>query len=178
MDMATTVKIPFYTAYNRPKTTAAPAGSKEEPVYQMQIDLKGNKTLVKTGMTNIYDIIQESLEQSKIETIMRKATEGDLHALTMMNGQYIDTTDLPATLAEAQRFVIQAKEEFDQLPINIRRAFDMSAEKYIANYGTSDWLNIMGVKNETNTTTNTTDQKNDNTNTNPTGTSTSGGNKE
>lgn len=171
------MKIPFFTAYNRPKTTAAPAGSKEEPVYQMQIDLRGNKTLVKTGMTNIYDIIQESLEQSKIETIIRRATEGDPYALTMMNGQYIDTTDVPNTLAEAQQFVIRAKEEFDQLPINIRRAFDMSAEKYIANYGTSDWINIMGIKNETNKTTNTSDQKNDNTNTDTTGTSTSGGNQ-
>lgn len=176
--MATTVaKIPFYTAYNKPKTTATPAGSKEEPVYQMQIDLRGNKTLVKTGMTNIYDIIQESLEQSKIETIIRRATEGDPYALTMMNGQYIDTTDVPNTLAEAQQFVIRAKEEFDQLPINIRRAFDMSAEKYIANYGTSDWINIMGIKNETNKTTNTSNQKNDNTNTNTTGTSANGGDK-
>lgn len=174
--MATTItKIPFYTAYNRPKTTATPAGSKEEPVYQMQIDLRGNKTLVKTGMTNIYDIIQESLEQSKIETIIRRATEGDPYALTIMNGQYIDTTDVPNTLAEAQQFVIRAKEEFDQLPINIRRAFDMSAEKYIANYGTSDWMNIMGINNETKKTTNTPDQKNNNTDKNPTENNTNGG---
>lgn len=143
--MANTMKIPFWTAYNRPKTEPAPGGSKEEPVYMMQVDLQGNKTLIQTGKTNIYDIIQESLEQSKIENIIRRATEGDPYALTVMNGQYIDTTDLPTTLAEAQRFVIHAKEEFDQLPINIRRQFDMSAEKYIAAYGTSDWLNIMGI---------------------------------
>lgn len=172
--MATKTK--FYTAYNRPTTEPAPAGSKEEPVYMMQIDLKGNKTLIQTGKTNIYDIIQESLEQSKIETIIRRATEGDPYALTMMNGQYIDTTDVPATLAEAQRFVIHAKEEFDQLPINIRRQFDMSAEKYIANYGTSNWLEIMGVNNESNQKTNTTTTKNDRTDQNRTGNSTSNDN--
>lgn len=150
--MAGTVKNTYYTAYNRPKTEAAPAGSKEEPVYQMEIDLKGHKHLIQTGKTNIYDIIQESLEQSKIENIIRRATEGDPYALDMMNGQYIDTTDLPTSLAEAQRFVIRAKEEFDQLPINIRRAFDMSAEKYIANYGNSSWMDIMSPKNSADST--------------------------
>lgn len=135
----------FYTAYKRPETKPAPAGEKEEPVYEMQIDLKGHKKLVMTGKTNIYDIIQESLEQSKIENIIRRATEGDPYALTVMNGQYIDTSDLPTSLAEAQAFVIKAKSEFDQLPINIRRAFDMSAEKYVAEYGTSGWMNKMGI---------------------------------
>lgn len=143
--MTETKKYKFYTAYNRPQTQESPAGSKEEPVYEMQIDLQGHKKLIKKGMTNIYEIIQASLEQSKIENIIRRATEGDPYALTVMNGQYIDTTDLPKSLAEAQSFVIKAKSEFDQLPINIRRQFDMSAEKYIAAYGTSDWLNIMGI---------------------------------
>lgn len=173
--MANTMKIPFWTAYNRPKTEPAPGGSKEEPVYMMQVDLQGNKTLIQTGKTNIYDIIQESLEQSKIENIIRRATEGDPYALTVMNGQYIDTTDLPTTLAEAQRFVIHAKEEFDQLPINIRRQFDMSAEKYIAAYGTSDWLNIMGINNGHEKTNNTI-KENDRINKNKTGNSTSNDN--
>lgn len=136
----------FYTAYNRPKTESAPAGTKEEDVYEMQIDISGNKKLVKVGKTNIYDIVQASLEQSKIENIIRRATEGDANALNIMNGEYIDVTDLPTTLAEAQNFVIKAKQEFDQLPINIRRKFDMSAEKYIASYGTGDWIDAMELK--------------------------------
>lgn len=146
----------FYTAYNRPKTQATPSGIKEEPVYQMQIDNKGNKNLVQTGMTNIYDIIQESLEQSKIENIIRRAREGDPYALETMNGQFIDATDLPTSLAEAQSFVIKAKNEFDQLPIEIRRQFDMSAEKYVATYGTEAWMNIMIPKNSTDNTKNLT----------------------
>lgn len=139
------MEITYYSAYNTPKTQAAPAGNKEEPVYTMTIDKEGNKKLIKTGMTNIYEIIQEHLEQSKIENIIRRATEGDPYALNVINGQYIDATDLPTSLAEAQSFVIRAKGEFDQLPINIRRSFDMSAEKYIAAYGTSNWLKIMGI---------------------------------
>lgn len=135
----------FYTAYKRPITEPAPAGEKEESVYQTTIDLHGHKILKEIGKTNIYDIIQESLESSKIENIIRRASEGDINALTIMNGQYIDTTDIPNTLAEAQNFVIQAKNEFDQLPINIRRQFNMSAEQYIAEYGKTSWIEKLGI---------------------------------
>lgn len=145
----------FYTAYNRPKTETAPAGSKEESVYGIEIDLNGHKIIKEKGKTNIYDIIQESLEQSKIENIIRRATEGDMGALAIMNGEYVDMTDVPQTLAEAQNFVIKAKQEFDSLPINVRRQFNMSPEQYIAEYGHSTWLEKLGIshnKNEINQT--------------------------
>lgn len=145
----------FYTAYNRPKTKESPAGTKEESVYNIEIDLTGHKKIVEVGKTNIYDIIQESLEQSKIENIIRRATEGDIMALQMMNGDYIDTTDVPKTLAEAQNFVIKAKQEFDQLPINIRRQFNMSAEQYIAEYGTGGWIEKLGILHKENESSNT-----------------------
>lgn len=139
----------YYTAYNTPKTEPAPAGSKEESVYEIQIDLNGHKIIKEQGKTNIYDIIQASLEQSKIENIIRRATEGDSNALNIMNGQYIDMTDVPHTLAEAQNFVIKAKNEFDQLPINIRRQFNMSPEQYIAEYGSGSWIQKLGITNKT-----------------------------
>lgn len=138
----------YYTAYHTPSTEPAPTGSKYEKVYEITIDLKGHKVLAESGETNIYDIIQESLEQSKIENIIRRATEGDANALQTMNGQFIDTTDVPKTLAEAQNFVIKAKNEFDQLPISIRKEFNMSAEQYIAEYGHTSWLEKLGVKPE------------------------------
>lgn len=135
----------YYAAYKTPTTEPAPAGSKEESVYQIDIDLNGHKVIKEVGKTNIYDMIQASLEQSKIENIIRRATEGDANALAVMNGQYIDTTDVPHTLAEAQNFVIKAKNEFDQLPINIRRQFNMSAEQYIAEYGKQSWIEKLGI---------------------------------
>lgn len=135
----------FYTAYEKPNTEAAPAGSELEPVYQTVIDKNGVKDLKKTGETNIYDIIQESLEQSKIENIIRRAREGDPTALGITEGQYIDTTEIPATLAEAQQLIIKIKQEFDKLPIDTRRKFNMSAEEYVAAYGTEAWAEAIGL---------------------------------
>ncbi|UPW41772.1 internal scaffolding protein [Peromfec virus RodF7_13] len=136
----------FYTAYKKPETKESPAGNKEEPVYEIEIDETGHKKIIETGKTNIYDMIQESLEQSKIENIVRRATEGDANALSVVNGSYIDVTDMPSTLAEAQQFVIKAKNEFDTLPLQVRREYNFSAEQYIADYGTENWAKIIGIQ--------------------------------
>lgn len=61
--------------------------------------------------------------------------EGDLEVLNAMRGQYIDTTGMPSTLAEAQQKIIDLKYEFSQLPKDIRKEFDYSEEKYIAEWG-------------------------------------------
>lgn len=135
----------MYHWNNRPKTTAAPNGSPEEPEYTMCIDENGHKYLKETGKTNTYNLIQESLEETKIENIMRRAEAGDLTALNIRNGQYLDVTDMPNTLAEAQNFVIQAQQEFDKLPLEVRKKFDMSAEKYIATFGSESWAAALGI---------------------------------
>lgn len=138
----------FYTAYERAGTEEAPAGTKTEPVYQTVIDKNGVKDLKKTGETNVYDIIQESLEQSKIENIIRRAREGDPTALGITEGQYIDSTEIPESLAEAQQLIIKLKNEFDKLPIDVRRQFNMSAEEYVASYGSETWIKALGINND------------------------------
>lgn len=136
----------MYHWNNRPKTIEAPNGSPTEPEYTMTIDEKGHKILKKTGETNTYNLIQESLEQTKIENILRRAEAGDPFAINVKNGQYLDVTDVPNTLAEAQNFVIKASQEFEKLPIDIRRKFDMSPEKYIASFGSEAWAAALGIK--------------------------------
>lgn len=136
----------MYHWNKRPETTPTSNGSPTEPEYTMTIDKTGHKNLKQTGETNTYNLIQESLEQTKIENIIRRAEMGDPLALNMMNGQYLDVTDVPNTLAEAQNFVIKASQEFNKLPIDIKRKFDMSPEKYIANFGTKEWADKIGIK--------------------------------
>lgn len=135
----------MYNWNHRAKTIPANPGSPTEPEYMMLIDENGHKCLKQTGETNTYNLIQESLEQTKIENIMKRAEAGDPFAINVMNGQYMDVTDVPNTLAEAQNFVIQATQEFEKLPIDIRRKFDMSAEKYIASFGTETWAKNLGI---------------------------------
>lgn len=130
----------FYNRSEKPPVKATPAGEKEEETYEMSIDLRGHKTLQKSGKTNVYDFIQESLEETKIENIIRRALGGDESALATMHGVYMDVTDAPKSLAEMQQAVITANQEFEKLPIEIREKFNHSALQYVAEFGTEEWI--------------------------------------
>lgn len=127
-------------------------GSKFRDTYEYAIDEKGHKTLVKTGEENIYSKIQEGLESTKIENILQRAMMGDPEALNRKKGDYLDCTEMPKTLAEAQNTIIKLRNEFNSLPVETRRQFDMSPEKYIQQYGSEAWATALGfvkeVKNE------------------------------
>ncbi|UPW41115.1 internal scaffolding protein [Sigmofec virus UA08Rod_5492] len=129
----------FYSRSSKPPVKPSPAGEKEEDVYEIDIDLRGHKTLQKTRMTNVYELIQESLEETKIENIIRRALGGDESALATMHGVYMDVSDAPKSLAEMQQAVITATEEFLKLPIEVREKFNHSAMQYVAEFGTEEW---------------------------------------
>lgn len=135
----------MYSAFNRPKTEAAETGNPYEPEYNIEFDKNGKKNLVKVGETNTYSLIQESYEATKIENIMRRATEGDPNALNLTNGMYMDITDMPTSLAEMQNFVIKAQNEFDKLPIEIRKKFNMNVSEYIAEFGKDSFIEKIGL---------------------------------
>lgn len=130
----------IYSAYNRPKTKAAPAGDKLQETYEMTIDENGHKTLKLSPIKeNIYEKIQESLEETKIENIIARAVGGDATALAVTQGQYFDATGAPTSLAEAQQMIIGLTEEFFRLPLEIREKFDHSPEKFVHEYGSQEW---------------------------------------
>lgn len=125
-------------------------GDKFHPEYEIKVDENGHKTLVETGEhTNRYAKIQEDLESTKIENIIKRAQLGDPEALSRKEGMYLDLTELPQSFREAQDKIIKIKNEFEKLPIDIRRQFDMSPEKYIQEFGSEDWMKVMGFVKET-----------------------------
>lgn len=134
----------FKNRTSDPERFTTEAGRKYANTYEITIDKNGHKTLNKTGETNTYAMIQEYLEESKIENILKRATE-DPTVLEAANGQYIDCTEMPTTLAEAQNLIIRLNTEFDSLPIETKKKFDMSAEKYVAEYGNENWAKAMNM---------------------------------
>ena len=138
-----------YSRFDVPVPDPAPAGTSTEKEYTIQIDDYGHKTLIQTGETNTYALIQASLEETKVENILKRAT-WDPETLNAMTGTYMDTTGMPTTLAQAQQMVIDATNEFERLPLDVRLKFDQSAEVYINEYGTTAWAEKLGIstKNE------------------------------
>lgn len=113
----------------------APIGTHFLNEYQEEI-VKGKKELVKIGEKDVYAMIQEDLEGTKIENILHAVAMGDLSALQQRETTYADATTMPKTLMEAQNLVLKMKGEFEILPLEVRKLFDNSPEKYVDEMGT------------------------------------------
>lgn len=125
------------------------AGSRYENTYQEEIDKKsGKKVLVKVGETCVYDMIQADLEQSKIENIIHKLAMGDLSVLREAELTYVDADDFPKNLMEAQNIVVKAKAEFDKFPPEVKKEFNNSAEQYVSEMGTEEFIKKMSPFND------------------------------
>lgn len=137
----------FYSRTKLAPVIPAPAGDKEAVTYITTIDENGHKVTKPNGKTNVYDRIQASLEETKIENIIERFAQGDLSGIRH-GGDYIDITDAPKSLQEAQNLIIRITDEFNSLPVDVRAKFDHSPEKYVALYGSKDWMNYVGIKDE------------------------------
>ena len=125
-------KVEFRTAYtSRPDPAPSPTGDGFEVKREFQTMPDGTRNLVEVGHTNTYEIIQASLEQSLIYNILRRHAAGDPTALAAVEGRYMDVSGLPTSLAEMQALVMSARDGFDQLPIEVRRAYDFDAAKFV-----------------------------------------------
>lgn len=138
----------FCTLLNRKERHFTDPGSREANDYQIKIDRKGHKVLEKTGTHDIYDEIQSYAEECKIENILARAAAGDTEILNQRQGYYMDITNTPATLAEAQNEILKLKQGFEQLPPEVREKFDNSVEKFVQSFGSEDWAKNMGFGEE------------------------------
>lgn len=138
----------IYSQITKPDHRHTPSGSIFLNTYEESIDDLGRLTLEKTGQTNIYAKIQEEHETTKIESILHAVAMGDLNALNQREAMYVDSTTMPHSLREAQELVIKAKNEFYNMPIEVRKEFNNSPEQYVSEMGTKEFLEKMAPYNE------------------------------
>lgn len=139
----------IYSIFNKPPHKNTPHGSRYINLYQEEINKKtGVLELVKTGEHDVYEEIQQDAESCKIENILHAVAMGDLNALNQREATYVDATTMPKNLMEAQNLVIRMKDEFYNMPVDVRKEFDNSPEKYVSLMGTNEFQEIMAPYNE------------------------------
>lgn len=134
----------FKTAYGDRDTSYITSGSRYQDTYGYEINKYGMKELVKTGETDLYALIQESLEETKIENILKRVAMGD-DTVMRPDGIYADTTEAPRNLIEARQQIQHLENVWNGLPIDTKRKYNMSVEDFIAKSGTEGWLVDMGL---------------------------------
>lgn len=135
----------FRTAYSERIRFHQPTGSKIITEHRLVMDKDGIDHLVRDNKINIYERIQASAEQSDINNIVRRAKQGDPLALNQVKGEYMNVLGAPKNLREAQEFVINAQRQFNNLPLETKKAFDMDPKKYVAMYGTKEFEDLTGI---------------------------------
>lgn len=121
-----------------------PTGQPIENIYSYEIDSYGRKILKKTGETNLYEKIQASLEETKIENILARATAGDTSMLRP-DGIYADLTEMPNNLLEARKAMQKLENTWNGLPNEIKEKYNYSLDEYIGKSGSESWLRDMGL---------------------------------
>lgn len=137
-------KTVFRTAYSEQIRKEAPTGGPMQNEYGYEVDNFGRKVLVKTGETNLYARIQESLEETKIENIIARVTTGDTSMLRP-DGIYADLSEIPNNLIEARQQMQKLENVWGDLPREIKEKYNFNVEEFIGAAGSDGWLRDMGL---------------------------------
>lgn len=141
-----TTKIPFGIKFQERKARrTTPTGEKFQIEHTPHMGLDGRRKLLPDNPKPIYEMIQASREQCEIERIVKRALNGDTSVLSAMEGQYMDITGAPQSLAHAQQIIINAKNQFNELDKETKKKFDNNVEIFIATAGSKEWCDIMGI---------------------------------
>lgn len=144
-------KILFKTAYGeRERSYFSPTGNGMEDIWEYEINKYGQKVLVKTGEYSLYDQIQESLEETKIENILARVAAGD-NSMMRPDGIYGDVTTAPKNLIEARQQMQKLENLWNGLDNEIKKKYDYDLDKFIGSSGSDEWLTDMKLIEKPNT---------------------------
>lgn len=139
--------VRIFKPYEDEKPLALPnePGNRFEPEYKERYDDRGQPYLEKVGEVDTYEKIQSYKDECDVMAILSRYAAGDESVLAKP-GWYIDTSKLPQTYTEYMNMMNEKREQFNQLPLNIRQAFGMNFENWMATAGEQEWLDKMGIK--------------------------------
>lgn len=141
-------KLPWRTAYSGQVRMVTETGKPTAPKYEHIINKHGLKELKQTGEINVYEKIQENLEESKLENIIARVVQGDTSALRP-DGLYMDTSELPKNMIEARQAIQKMENTWQTLPVELRAKYNHNLDEFIAKAGKTEWLEDMGLLKKT-----------------------------
>lgn len=134
----------FLTKYSERKKVITEAGSPIKIEYQLRIK-EGEEVLEPVGKTNLYEYIQSHADSVDIHKILERcALIQDYSILNQMPSQFIDTVDMPHTLAEAYSMIQDAQNFYDRMPLDIKQKYDNNFVNFITDIGSAKFFNVVG----------------------------------
>lgn len=141
-------KLGFVTQYRPRIRFISNGGQRERILYQPKFDENGVMDLVESGKEDLYDFIQSHAESVDIHVILARFQNGDIDALSRVQGAYGDFTNLPTSYAELLNRVNEGQSFFNSLPVDIRAKFNHNFAEFMAGMDKPDFLEKLGIKSE------------------------------
>lgn len=115
-------------------------GTKYLEEYEYRVDKEGVKKLVKTDKkTDVHARIQADYDSTDINKLMLRFSLGDTSAINVREGQFLDVTSMPTTLAEVFDKAIQAEQLFNELPTDLKEMFNNSPSEFFAKFDSKEF---------------------------------------
>lgn len=131
--------IKFRTKYdNDTSKYVSPSGDGYMDEYAYKYDDKGVKSLVKTGKTDVWSMVQADRKSCEISALLERFALGDTDVLDRVKGIYGDFTKMPSTMAELYQIMQEGENQFMNLPVELREAFDNSAAQFWSTQGSKE----------------------------------------
>lgn len=121
----------FRDLYGQRERVIENPGTPVRVLYASKVADDGNIELIPSGTENLYDFIQSHRDSVDIHVILQRFANGDTAALSRVQGNYGDFTDMPKTYAELLNTMIAGENYFNSLPLETRARFDHSFEKFM-----------------------------------------------
>lgn len=122
----------FGTQFDKHQRTFCRAGSRKKKMFEPSFDDDGRFSLVESGEADLYDEIQSYKDSVDINVLLRKYQEGDLSVLERAQSMYGDFSNVPTSYSGMLNSMLQSRNVFDSLPVEIRARFDHSFEQFIS----------------------------------------------
>lgn len=106
-------------------------GSGDRVLYTARLDEDGNVLLTESGREDLYASIQSHKDSCDIHVLLQRYADGDVDALTRVQGSFGDFTSMPSSYAELLNALIAGESYFNSLDVDTRAKFDHSFEKFM-----------------------------------------------
>lgn len=124
--------LKFPTVYDKTARVHCNPGNPLKTLYKPKVNDDGVLELVEAGQENLYDYIQSWKDSTDINVILARYANGDVDALSKVQGAYGDFTQFPKTYAEMLNRVNQGRLLFAELPLEIREKYNHDFAQFIA----------------------------------------------
>ena len=121
----------FRSRSNYPVTIPAPSGQAKRPKLTRGVDADGNRTLVVSGYDDLIELVNLAAEGVTVADLIRRSERGEdtLHKDAIQS--YVDLSNAPKSLLEAEMSILNARSEFEKLPLEVRQSYDNNLSKWL-----------------------------------------------